>query len=239
MAEQFRIGEAVGERVGGLLHGCGAGFGDVIAADRNRIPARQVRGGELNHIRQKAQGSLDGENDFVLRLHFLQDIRLDGAAQFRDNVRPITPPGCGDIHAQDDRRGTIDSHRNGEVLVAERKTRVKPLHVLDRVDGHPPFANFAEHAIRVAVQPIECRTIESRAQPDISLLAGQVMEALVRVLGDPPLLGAQALPAGMDDTRAVRRDDVPHSHVQQQLRARLKRPLQLRWSRPTAITRIC
>src|SRR5439155_18925391 len=129
------------------------------------------------------QGSLDGENDFVLRLHFLQDIRLDGAAQFRDNVRPITPPGCGDIHAQDDRRGTIDSHRNGEVLVAERKTRVKPLHVLDRVDGHPPFANLTEDAVRVAVQSVESRPVEGGAEADALLLPREVTEALVGVLG--------------------------------------------------------
>ena len=53
--EHLDVGKTVRERVSRLLHRRRAGLGDVIAADRDRIPARHLRGGELDHVGEKAQ----------------------------------------------------------------------------------------------------------------------------------------------------------------------------------------
>ena len=78
--EQLDVGKSVRESVSRLLHGRGARFGNVVAADRDRIPTRHVRGSELDHVSEKAHRGLDGENDLILRLYFLKDVGLNGAA---------------------------------------------------------------------------------------------------------------------------------------------------------------
>ena len=41
---RFAVGDAVGERERELLHGGGARLADVVAGDRDRVPARTLRG---------------------------------------------------------------------------------------------------------------------------------------------------------------------------------------------------
>src|SRR5439155_3290069 len=82
-----------------------------------------------------------------------------------------------------DWRRTADRHRRRKIRRAEIEPVVETHHVFDRVDRDTALANFSENAVRVAVDAIKCRTIECGAESMRSLVAGQVMETLVRVLG--------------------------------------------------------
>ena len=108
--EHFYVRESVRQRVGSLLHRRGTGFADVVAADRDRIPAWHLARGELDHISEKTQRRLDGENGFVLRLNFLKNVGLNCAAQFRNNFR-TEPTLCrSNVHGHDDRRRAANGH---------------------------------------------------------------------------------------------------------------------------------
>ena len=181
-AEELGVGEAVGERVGGLLHGGRTRLGDVVAADRNRIPARHPRGGVFHHVGEETQRGIEREKNFVLRLHFLEDVGLHGAAQLSDDARPAPPARGGDIHGEEDWRGAVDGHRDGEMRVAEREAGVEPLHVFDGVDGYAALADLSEDAIRVAVEAVERRAVEGGAEADAALVMGEEVEARVGVL---------------------------------------------------------
>jgi hypothetical protein len=69
------------------------------------------------------------------------------------------------------------------MFVTQRKARVEPRHVLDGVDGHAAFADFAEYTLRVTVQAVKCRPVEGRAQAGAFLLFGEIVEAPIGVLG--------------------------------------------------------
>jgi hypothetical protein len=50
LQRQLDVGEAVGERERQLLGGGRAGLADVVAGDRDRVPARHLGGGELDRV---------------------------------------------------------------------------------------------------------------------------------------------------------------------------------------------
>src|SRR5207244_3232346 len=181
-SEHLRVSEPVRERVRGLLHRRRTGFAHVITANPDRIPARHFAGGELHHVGQKTQRRFDWKSRFVLRLDFLKNIGLDRAAKFWNNVRPETAFRRRDVHRHDDWRRTDDRHRRREIRRAEIEPVVETHHVFDRVDRDTALANFSKNAVLIAVDAVKCRTIECGAEPMRSLVAGQVMETLVRVL---------------------------------------------------------
>src|SRR5437762_10040186 len=65
--------------------------------------------------------------------------------------------------------------------VAQREPRIKALHVLEGVNGHPPFADLAEHPVGIAVEAVKGRTVEGGAEPNVFLMSREVVEALVAV----------------------------------------------------------
>ena len=67
------------------------------------------------------------------------------------------------------------------MCVAELKTGVEPLHVLNRIDRHAAFADLAEDPVRVAIQAVERRPVKSGAESDGLLLAREVVETTVGV----------------------------------------------------------
>src|SRR6266576_2963972 len=113
--EHFCVSESVRERISGLLHRRRTGFADVVAADRNWIPARHFARGELHHVSKKMQRRFDGKYRFVLRLDLLENVGLNRTAQFRYNFWPKSAFGRRDVHRHDDRRRTTDRHRGGEI----------------------------------------------------------------------------------------------------------------------------
>ena len=75
------VGEAVLERERELLLGGGAGLADVVAGDRDRVPARHVVGAPLDHVAAQAHRGVDREAPLLLRDVLLEDVRLDRARQ--------------------------------------------------------------------------------------------------------------------------------------------------------------
>ena len=107
----------------------------------------------------------------------------DGAAKLGENARTEAAFRGGDVHRQDDRRGAVDRHRDGEMRIIQPEAVVEPFHVVDGVDGHAAFADLAEDAVRVAVEAVERRPVERGAQAHEFLLTGEKVEAFVRVFG--------------------------------------------------------
>ena len=87
-AKQVGVGEAVAQRERRLLHGRGPRLRDMVAADAYGIPAGHVRDAPLHHVAQEPKGGVDREDDLVLRLHLLEHVGLDRAAQLRHAVGP-------------------------------------------------------------------------------------------------------------------------------------------------------
>src|SRR5205814_1279839 len=56
---------------------------------------------------------------------------------------------------------------------------------LDGVNGHSPFTDFTKDAIRVAIEAIKRGTVKGGAEPDMPLMAREVVEPVVGVLGQP------------------------------------------------------
>ena len=147
-----------------MLHRRRAGFANVVTADRDRIPTRHFARGELDHVGEESERRLDRKNRFVLRLNFFEDVGLNCSAQFRNDARAEAPLRRGDVHRHDDWRRTTDRHRRRKIRRTKIESVVEPHHVFDRVDRDPAFADFSENTVRVAVDPVKCRTVERGAQ---------------------------------------------------------------------------
>src|SRR5206468_7858612 len=119
---------------------------------------------------------------FILCLDFLENVGLNRAAQFRNNFRAEPPLGRGNVHCHDDRRGTADRHRRGEIRRSKIESVVEPHHVFHSVDRHAAFADLAEYSICVAVDAIKSRAIKCRTKAMRALVSRQIMKTLIRVL---------------------------------------------------------
>ena len=77
------VREPVGERERELLRGRRARFADVVAGDRDRVPAGELGGGEAHDVGDEAHRRARREDELLLRLVLLQDVVLDRAAEAR------------------------------------------------------------------------------------------------------------------------------------------------------------
>ena len=75
------VGEAVLERERELLLRGRAGLADVVAGDRDRVPARHVLRAPLDHVAAQAHRRVDREAPLLLRDVLLEDVRLDRPRQ--------------------------------------------------------------------------------------------------------------------------------------------------------------
>ena len=81
------VGESVGQGEGQLGDGVGAGFGNVVARDRDRVEvAHLVFDEPLLHVGHDAERELGREDTGVLPLILLQDVRLHGATHGPEHV---------------------------------------------------------------------------------------------------------------------------------------------------------
>ena len=108
------VRDRIGEREGELLHRVGARLTDVVAADRDRVPARQLRGGVRDEISCQAHRRTRREDVRPARDVLLEDVVLRRAADTlgRD---PLTP-AHGDVHREQDRRGRVDGHGGRDLV---------------------------------------------------------------------------------------------------------------------------
>ena len=84
------VGEAVLEREGELLLGGRAGLADVVAGDRDRVPARHLRRAPLDHVGDQPHRRLDREAPLLLGDVLLEDVGLDRAAELAPAEIPFS-----------------------------------------------------------------------------------------------------------------------------------------------------
>ena len=186
------VGEAVLERERQLLLGRRAGLADVVAGDRDRVPARHPLGAELDHVGDQAHGRVDREAPLLLGDVLLEDVRLDRARQpLRRHALAL---GRHDVEGQHHRRRGVDRHRGGHL--AHRDAAEERLHVVERVHRHALAADLAERARVVGVVAHQRRHVERGREAGLPVVE-QVAEALVGLLG-----GAEARRTGASSTAA-------------------------------------
>jgi hypothetical protein len=75
------VRDAVGQRERQLLRRRRARLPDVVARDRNCVPARRLARAELDHVGDDAQRRLGRTDPFFLGDELLQHVVLNGAAE--------------------------------------------------------------------------------------------------------------------------------------------------------------
>ena len=172
------VGEPVGQREGELLGGARSGLADVVAGDRHRMPARQLRRAEAHDVGHQAHRGPRREDVLLLGLVLLQDVVLEGARQRAPLDAGLV--GDGDVHGEDRCRGRVDRH--GGRHPAEIDASEEGLHVDHRVDCDPGPAHLTlgPRVVRVATQ--QGRHVEGGREP-VPAGAQQLLEAAVGVLG--------------------------------------------------------
>ena len=187
-ARGLEIGDAVREGEGDLLHRRRAGLADVVPADADRVPARQLVPAVGEQIRGDAQGGLRREDVGAARDVFLQDVVLHGPRQRLE--RNLLLSRDRHVQRQQDRCGGVDRHRGGDAV--ERQARQELLHVLDCVDGDAGPSDLALRHRMVGVVSHLGRQVEGDRQPRLPL-AEEVAQAPI---GPGGVAEAGVLPNG-------------------------------------------
>ena len=174
------VGEPVGDGEGELLPGRRARLADVIAADRDAVPARHLAGAERDGVTDDAHRGARGHDPGVLRDELLEAVVLDGAADLR--ARHAAEVREGDVEGEQDGGGAVDRHRGRHLL--EGDPVEEDLHVLERVDGDSAHPDLTERARRVAVVAHQRGEIEGGGEARLPV-GEQELEALVGLLRRP------------------------------------------------------
>ena len=172
------VRDRVGEGEGELLHRVGSGLADVIAADRDRVPARQLIGGVGDEIGREAHRRTRREDVRAARDVFLEDVVLRRSAD-SFGADPLPLPDR-DVHGEQDRRRRVDGHRRRDL--AERDAFEEPREILERADGHADLPDLARNARIVGVVSHLRREVEGDRQASLAVLE-EVAVARVRLLG--------------------------------------------------------
>ena len=184
--------DPVGERIGQLQVGRGAGLLHVVAADGDGVElGRLLRriGEDVGDDPHAGRRRIDvGVPDHEL----LQNVVLDRAGEL--GVGYALFFGGGDIERQHRQHRAVHGH--GHAHLIERDAAEQGAHVQDRVDRHPRHADVARHPRVVAVVAAVGGQVESDRQP---LLTGGEVAAIegvgllgggeAGVLADGPRVG--------------------------------------------------
>ena len=187
----LHVGEAVGEGEGDLLS-CGrARFADVVAADRDGVPARQLGHAVREEIGDQPHRGGNRVDVGAAGDVLLEDVVLHGAP---DRCR-IGTLLSGDqlVEQQQDRRCGVDRHGRGHLR--QRDTREQRPHVGDGVDRDPhlPDLPFRHRIIGVQAhlggeveRDREPRLTGLEQTPESSIGRGGVTESGVLAHGPEP-----------------------------------------------------
>ena len=174
---QLDVGETVGQRERQLLRCRCPRLTDVVAGDRDRMPARHLCGGKPDRVAHQPHRRPRREHELLLRLVLLQDVVLQRATEPSSGHSSLLR--LGDEHRHDHRRRRVDRHRRrGRPQV---DPRVEVLHVGEAVDRHPTPADLAERHRVIGVDPQQRRHVERRRQP-VASRPDDLLEPPVRVL---------------------------------------------------------
>ncbi len=172
------VGDPVRERERELLDGRRAGLSDVVAGDRDRVPARDPLRAVGEEIRGQSHRRPRREDVVPARDVLLEDVVLHGAAERRPRHALLLRDEL--VEQEEERRGRVDRHRGRDL--AERDRVEEDAHVLERVDRDARAADLAERVRIVRVVAELGRQVEGDREPRLAPLE-QVAEAPVRLLG--------------------------------------------------------
>ena len=172
------VGHPVGDRERELLDRGRAGLTDVVAADRDRVPAGHLAGPEFDRVGDEPHRLLRREQEFLLGDEFLEDVVLERSLESRPRDAGLL--GGDDVHRPDGSGRTVDRHRRRDAL--EGQIREQDLHVGEAADADAACPELALGLGIVGVVTVERRHVVGDREAG---LAGgkQRLEPGVRVLG--------------------------------------------------------
>ena len=151
----------VGQRKGQFDGLVGAGFGDVITRDGDRVELRHVRRGVLEDVRDDLHRRLGRVDVGVTDHELLENVVLDGPGELI--LLHTLLFGRNDVTSKDRQHRAVHGHRNGNLV--ERNTVEENLHVFDRVDRHAGLADVADDARIIGVIATVRGQVESDRDP--------------------------------------------------------------------------
>ena len=160
------IGDGIREGERELLGGGGPGLPHVIAADRDRVPLRQLPCPELEDVRHESHRGGRRIDPGAASHVFLEDVVLDRAGQLvaRDSL-----PFGGDDIQRDERRGRgIDRHRSRDL--SERNLIEQHLHVGQACDRDADSADLPRRLRCIRIEAHLRRQVERDGQAGLALL---------------------------------------------------------------------
>ena len=155
------VGDPVGQGEPELLGRRRPGLADVVARDRDRVPARRVLGAPRERVGDEPHRRARRVDVGPSRGVLLEDVVLDRPAEPRW-VRPLLFRH-GDVEREQDRRRRVDGHRRGHAL--QRDPVEQLAHVLDGGDGHADLADLALGHRVVGVVADLGRQVERHREP--------------------------------------------------------------------------
>ena len=134
------VGDPVRQREGQLLHGGRSGLADVVAGDRDRVPARDPLVAVREEIGRDPHRGPRREDVVPAGDVLLQDVVLGRSAKRLG--RNSLALGHQLVEKEEQRRRRVDGH--GRRDLAEWDICEEELHVCDRVDRHSGPAHLSE-----------------------------------------------------------------------------------------------
>jgi hypothetical protein len=153
------------QRIGDLLNGRGAGLLQVVRADVDRVPLRNLVDGEGDHVRDQPHRGLRRERVGAARQELLDDVvlgralkgaRLDAVLLRHRHVQGQQPGGRG-----------VDRHRR--VHLVERDAVEQGVHVALVGDRDPDLADLAAGELVIGVVASLGGEIEGHREAGLAL----------------------------------------------------------------------
>ena len=192
------VAESVGEGERDFLRRGRTGLAHVVAGDRDRVPARDLAGAELDDVGDQAERGRRRIDVGPARGVLLEDVVLDRAA----DLTPVDALFLGhhQVEREQDGRGRVDRHRRRDPI--ERNLGEEPAHVVERVDRHADSPDLAARHRVVGVVADLGREVEGDREAGRTARE-QVAIAPVRFLGRGV---SGVLPHGPEARAVARRD---------------------------------
>ena len=169
-----------------LLHRRRTRLTNVIARDRDRIPVRDLRRTEAEHVGDESQTRLGRIDVRAAGDVLLENVVLDGAAQLLSSNTALL--GDDNVHRQQGRRGGVDGHRRRYAV--EGDLVEQRVHVVDGIDRDTDAPYLPSRAPVVRIDSHLRRQVEGDRQTSLAGIE-QHLEAPVG-LGRGPKAGILA-----------------------------------------------
>jgi len=138
---------AVGQGVGHLEIGGGAGFLHVIAGDGDRVELGHLLRGELEDVGDDSHRRLWRIDIGVAHHVFLENVILNGAGELL--IGRALLEGGDDVEREDGQHRAVHGHRDGHLV--ERDAVEEHLHVEDRINGDAGLTDIPDDARVVGI----------------------------------------------------------------------------------------